>query len=513
MTAFPSFFEWLEAKPHLRVKPWLILGKGPTFGRLKDYDTSTFATLSLNHVVREFPVTVAHIIDLDVIDACADALLSNPDVVVLPWQPHRRMKPTRETLESFAAEHPVLRQLKERGRLAWYNLGSGASPRPGSPIVPVRYFSAEAALGLLAQGGIGVVRSLGVDGGAIYSRDFDDLADETLLSNGRTTFDQQFEEFPKILNRTGVDYAPLTVETPIRVYVAATESEQLPVKVLEYSIRKHCSMSVTVESLNRCGIAIDTPIDPRNQPRTPFSFQRFLIPEAAGRKGKAIYLDADMLVFQDMRRLWSTPMDGADILAVREPSSTGRQPQFSVMLLDCNRLTWNIREIVDRLDAGRITYEELMYGLAAGGRVARVLDASWNSLEHYVPGRTALLHYTDMNTQPWVWHLNPLGYLWERELLAAVEEGFIDRNFVAEHVRRGWVRPSLLIQIDEDCADGRLLGRRANAADRNFLPPYHSLAGARPSLRSSPLRFATSFAREIVRRRLLPAVRGRERSS
>jgi hypothetical protein len=507
MSDLPSFFDWLGARPELKARPWLMLGKGPSYAKLGDYDVGAYATLSLNHVVRERPVTVAHIIDIDVVDDCGEALLTNAEVVVLPWQPHRDNRAREETLATLAEQNPILRRLQQAGRLAWYNLGSGKAPRPGSPIVPALYFSAEAGLGLLGQAGVEVVRSLGVDGGASYSATFQDLADKTLLSNGRTSFDAQFAEFPKIIGRTGVDYAPLDLESPIRVYVATSDSEMLPVKVLEYSIHKHCSMSVRVQPLHQVGIEIPMPREVANRPRTPFSFQRFLIPEAAGRTGKGIYLDADMQLFQDIRRMWATPMDGAEILAVSEPSSSGRKPQFSVMLLDCERLPWSIGEIVDKLDSGALTYEQLMYEMAAGGRVARILDPAWNSLERYKPGETALLHYTDMQTQPWVSTANPHGYLWVRDLLEAIAAGAISRDFVADHVARGWVRPSLLLQIDEDVADPLLLGRRAAALDRDFVAPYRSLVAKHAVPWTSPIARARALAREVIQRNALPALR------
>ncbi|MBA3846057.1 MAG: hypothetical protein H0X45_05370 [Planctomycetes bacterium] len=416
-------------------------------------------------------------------------------------------------MAELAATEPTLRDLHEAGRLVWYNLGTGGDPRPDAPIVPVRYFSGEAALGLLATAGVRNVRSLGIDGGTSYSATFTDLDDKTLLANGRSSFDRQFEEFPKIIMRTGVDYAPLDAETPIRVYVAATESEMLPVKVLEYSIRTHASVTTRVIPLHTTGIAIPTPRDPRNHARTPFSFQRFLIPEATGHSGHAIYLDADMQLFRDIRHLWQTAMGEADILAVREPQATGRKPQFSVMLLDCAKLGWSIDRIVADLDAGAYTYEALMHEMAAGGKVARVLDEGWNSLERYAGERTALVHYTDMETQPWVHATNPIGYLWTRELLRAIADGAIDRGLVAEHVARGWVRPSLLTQIDEGINDGILLGRRARSIDRGFVAPYRALnaVGARPWL--SPAMQVRATLRDLYHRsplwRLERKIRGR----
>lgn len=494
-----SFFEWLNGRPELRARPWLMLGKGPSFGRLSDFDVSGFEKLSLNHVVRELPVTVAHIIDVDVVSECADALRSNAQKIVMPWQPHRNNWVASPTLLDWINEIPVLAELRGQGRLLWYNLSTGKAPRPGSPIVSARYFSAEAALCLLGEAGVGKVWSLGVDGGSSYSATFNDIAERTKLSNGWQNFDRQFEEFPRIMMRTGVDYAPLDQEAPIRVFVAATESERLPMKVLEYSIRKHCSMAVRVEALCDAGIEVPIPRDPSARPRTPFSFQRFLIPERAGRVGKAIYLDADMQLFADIRSLWQTPMGDANILTVVEPTDSGRIPQFSVMLIDCERTDWRIDDIVDRLNTREFSYEDLMYRMSIGGVVSSSIDPAWNSLECYSEGETAILHYTDMNTQPWVHSRHPLGYLWTRDLLEAIGAGYISRELVAEHVARGWVRPSLLTQVDEGINDPLLLGPRARQMDRRFVAPFRSI-GRNPEAIFGIGAIARAAARDLVYR-------------
>lgn len=469
-------FSWFAEHDRAWGRPWLILGKGPSFAKRDAFDLTQYHLLSLNHAVREQPVDLAHLIDIDVVDAVGDALYTNAKAVVMPWHPHQDQAYCRTTLEEWAERKPVLGRLRDEGRLLWYNLvGTGAHARPGSPEVLVKYFSGEAVVNLLATAGVRTIRSLGVDGGVRYSGNFTDLSGSTLLANGRSSFDKQFDRIAKTLLATGIDFAPLDVESPIRVYVACTESELVPVKVLEYSLKKHTSMTVTVTPLFQTGIPVPVPKDPQNHARTPFSFQRFLIPQAAGRRGHAIYLDADMQVFQDFRELWMTPMGDAEIQAVDEPVETGRRPQFSVMLLDCERLSWAIDEIVARLDSGELTYERLMFEMAAGGRVARTIPAKWNRLERWVEGETGLVHYTDMDTQPWVYADHPFGYVWCRDLLEAVKSGFTTIDFVREHVQRGHVRPSLLYQIEHGIDDPVLLPGKALALDRAFRAPYTKL--------------------------------------
>src|SRR5882672_7894127 len=234
-----SFFEWFQEKRIDPNDPWLMLGKGPSFVKRHACDLLAFHTLSLNHAVREQRVRVAHILDYDVVDDCAEAIKNNAEVLVMPWRPHLNFVPGKHSLAELAQANRTLQFINEQGRLLWYNL-STAPDKPGdSPVVRAEFFSAEAGLNLLALAGVRKVRSLGIDGGREYSREFDDLKTKTLLSCGQESFDKQFKGFARTIRTTGVDYAPLDVESPIRIYVGATEAQMLPVKVLEHSIREN----------------------------------------------------------------------------------------------------------------------------------------------------------------------------------------------------------------------------------------------------------------------------------
>jgi len=470
-----SFFEWFQAEGIDPNKPWLILGKGPSFSKRGQFDLTAYSTLSLNHVVREQPVTVAHMIDYNVVEGCGEALLTNAQHVLLPWIPHINNTPGSETLAELAQRDEILRQLAEQGRLLYYNLSTARKRNIEGPVVRVRFFSAEAALNLLAMAGVRKVRSLGIDGGIIYSGEFDDLKNKTLLANTRDSFDKQFQEIARSILTTGIDYAPLDLESPVRIYVGATDAQMLAVKVLEYSIRKHASMSVEVHPLHLSQVKIPVPKDPKSRPRTPFSFQRFLIPALAGHRGRAIYLDSDMQVFKDIRQIWTLPFHGADLLTVHEPENSGRRPQFSVMLLNCASLEWRVEDIVERLDDKRLTYEQLMYEMALAKEIRPSISPVWNSLERYDETNTALVHYTDMPTQPWVSRRNRIGYLWVRDLFEAVDVGFITLRYVKDQVTKGFVRPSLLYQLARRKGNPIELPVAARLMDRRFLPPYKKI--------------------------------------
>ena len=459
-----------------------MLGKGPSFSQSHHCSLQPYNILTLNDVICKISgVTIAHFIDFDAFERCADAAVNHAKIVVLPWFPHFDNKAGTVSLADMVEGHSSLALLASQERLYWYDLDSSPMRHGDYPVVSTHFFSAEAAFDLLATAGVKRIRSLGVDGGHSYGIEFSDLINISYLSNSQKNFTRQFESFAKVIARSGVDYSPLDMENPIRVYVASTVSERLPVKVLEYSIKQHCSATVEVMALCDADIQIPLPVAPENQPRTPFSFQRFLIPQVRGYNDRAIYLDSDMLVFKDIRQLWSRPFGNADVLASYSDSASDRKPQFSVMLLDCSSLKWDINEIVSQLDSGALTYEQLMYDFVLANTSATI-EPDWNALETYSPHKTALLHYTDMNTQPWVSHLNPLGYLWVATLRNAIQDGAVSRVFVEEEIVKGHVRPSLIYQIDYGIDDGILLPTSVLGLDAEFVPPYRDIAthGATP---------------------------------
>lgn len=442
---------WIETT-HFEEKPWLILGKGPTFSQRHRFDLAAYNLLALNHVVRELNVEIAHAIDIDVVVDCGMMVADNARWLLMPRRPHRRSVPGALFLEDYLDEIPVLRFMDGQGRLVWYS--AATAPHPGSPTIGVRWFSSEAALNILAHMGVRRVRSLGVDGGTTYSDSFRDLTGKTLLVNTQPSFDRQFEGIKAIVDRTGIDYEPLV--EPIRVFVGCDDSQMVAARVLEHTIRKHASRPVEFTAM----IDMDVPVpkDKANRARTGFSFYRFLIPKLCGYKGRAVYLDSDMQVFTDMAELWEIPFGEQKILCTYQDEppqawkdSTWFHPgrQMSVMLLDCERLPWDIEEIVRGLDEGAFTYEDLMFEmcLVEPDEIGDTIPPEWNSLEHYEPGKTKLLHYTVVPTQPWKNDDNQLRDVWLQDFHEAVSAGAVPVELVRASIAGGHIKPSLLNDV------------------------------------------------------------------
>src|ERR1700754_861039 len=134
--------EWIRSKP-FDDKPWLLLGKGPTFARRGEFPLDEYNLIGLNDVVAEQKVDVAHLIDVDVVGKVGDALRDNCKFLVIARRPHVDFKPKEKRLEDYFDEFPVLRELDEQGRLVWYN-ARGSAPIGDSPAIGVRFFSSEA---------------------------------------------------------------------------------------------------------------------------------------------------------------------------------------------------------------------------------------------------------------------------------------------------------------------------------------------------------------------------------
>lgn len=507
-------------------KPWLILGKGPSHKEFQPELGDRFVVCALNHAMRGVPAAAGHAIDLEVLDQLAGDDLAGIDNLIVPFVPHIRQKrplykgktffgPGGRTLAQLVETNAILQDYLRRGRLFTYNLSSApnALRRPDLPVVDARTFSASAVVRLLATHGVRCIRTLGIDGGNAYGTAFKDIEGTTKLQTHQSSFDSQFKEIAATMSEYSVDFGPLNVQIPAQVFVGCMPEQELAFEVLKYSIEKHSSITVEVhqlhESVRANEISVPEPKNPKNRGRTPFSFQRFAIPRIRKFKGRAVYVDSDMLVLKDLRELWLTPMGEHQMLSAASCEDTARRPQFSVMLINCETLHWECEKIVEQLDGGELTYEQVMYEMATVPSWRAGLSHHWNSLEAYDPDETRLIHFTDMDGQPWLnaWH--GIGALWCQYLIDAINDGAITRDDVKRQVDLGNVRPSLLVQVDRAEPDARRLPLAVLLDDlKTFFPPHR-----RASAKHSRIKHELYRTRLLISNRMRddvvsPAIRG-----
>lgn len=185
-------------------KPWLILGKGPSYSRIQFLKLEEVYIFGLNHVADLIKCNIAHAID---IDAVTPGFLK-ADNVLIPWHPHIGNLPSKQTLLELVESNEILEQLDKERKLLTYNCSTYKKSRiiPNSPKVKTRFFSAEAAFRLLAMSGVKFIFSAGIDGGSEYAEEFQHLKP---LTNGRKRFDKQFAEIENTITQFGLSHKAL----------------------------------------------------------------------------------------------------------------------------------------------------------------------------------------------------------------------------------------------------------------------------------------------------------------
>jgi hypothetical protein len=189
-------------------RPWLLLGKGPTFELRHQYDLSPYFTVAINHVVREMKVDVASVVNFEVLADCGEEIAENSRFLLMPRYPHTIVGDGPLPLEDYWAQYPVLERMSGEGRLVWYNLSSDTII-PNSPVVRNGPFSSCILFNLLGMLGVHTIRTLGLDGGLGYGTSFSSIASRTRLANGMSTYDKQFKDMMRAVHRFKIDYAPL----------------------------------------------------------------------------------------------------------------------------------------------------------------------------------------------------------------------------------------------------------------------------------------------------------------
>lgn len=255
---------------------------------------------------------------------------------------------------------------------------------------------------------------------------------------------------------------------PIRIFIGSSSRNVLEEKVFVYSLQKYSSLPIEVNILDgetgsvrfQNGEVKELPATVRHAMKgaTAFSLARFAIPQWCNYQGRAIYCDSDQLLLQDLAELWNMDLEGAGATAVHVRDAESN-PYYvnsflkslmessedyyltSVMLMDCEQLkTWDIEAIVEQFNQGKFSYSEMMFfGKAFTQSIpteVKRLPTEWNHLD-VLTQNTKLVHFTDLTSQPWLFHHNKTGTLWERFYLEAIEQGFVPDAVIQQAYEKG----------------------------------------------------------------------------
>ncbi len=194
----------------------------------------------------------------------------------------------------------------------------------------------------------------------------------------------------------------------VRVFIGYDPREAIAFNVLAHSIQRRASRPVAIAPvmLSQLGALMWRERHPLQS--TEFSFSRFLVPYLCGYEGWAMFMDCDMLMLDDVARLWELRDDRYAVMCVHhnhvpeEETKFLGQPQTrfekknwsSVMLLNCARcraLTPDYVNSASGLELHRFHWLE-------SEELIGEIPHRWNHLVDYDPAapvdEISNLHYT-----------------------------------------------------------------------------------------------------------------------
>ncbi len=181
----------------------------------------------------------------------------------------------------------------------------------------------------------------------------------------------------------------------IRIFIGSDIYNVKAEKTLDYSIRKHTKSDIDFIVMSRFLDNNDWKgWKHTNKWATCFSCFRWAIPAVCNFQGKAIYLDSDMLVLGDILDLYNSDCS-AGIATTPKRSS-------SVAVFDCSKFA-DIPEFqLDNLKNSD-TSTNAYFGILKNRGMVSYITQDWNCLDGdgWDKNKTKLVHYTDLQMQPW----------------------------------------------------------------------------------------------------------------
>lgn len=171
----------------------------------------------------------------------------------------------------------------------------------------------------------------------------------------------------------------------LKVFIGADPRQPLAYSVLQHSIRVNSSEPVSITALQLNQLPI------KRRGLTEFTFSRFLVPYLCDFRGRALFLDADMVVTGDIAELFATP-DYASAVLVNQDQD--RFEWASAMLFNCDHCKTLTPEFIDN-EANQL------FDFNWAEHPIGVFDPEWNRAVGYVDSSNAKLRHHTMGIPCW----------------------------------------------------------------------------------------------------------------
>jgi lipopolysaccharide biosynthesis glycosyltransferase len=186
----------------------------------------------------------------------------------------------------------------------------------------------------------------------------------------------------------------------LRIFIGWDSRFPEPADVLRFSLLKHSSIPLDICYLKLGDLELDRAHDPLAS--TEFTYSRFLVPHLCGYRGKAIFMDNDMLCFGDVRELDELDMTPYALRVVKHDyqptaqvkmygcpqTSYPRKNWSSLMIMDCAKLRLWTKPLVETASGAYLhRFQDIPDELIGD------IPNTWNTLD-WMDDSTKLIHYT-----------------------------------------------------------------------------------------------------------------------
>jgi hypothetical protein len=192
----------------------------------------------------------------------------------------------------------------------------------------------------------------------------------------------------------------------IRVFIGFDPREDVAFSVLSHSIHRNASQPVVIAPVMLDQLKGIYRRDRNPLQSTEFSFSRFLTPYLCGYEGWALFMDCDMLMLEDVAKLWALRDERYAVQVVKHVHVPKEDVKFlgavqtkyekknwsSVMLMNCAKC----RALTPEYENGASGLELHQFKWLGDDALIGEIPSRWNHLVGYDAPRAdaALVHYT-----------------------------------------------------------------------------------------------------------------------
>jgi len=192
----------------------------------------------------------------------------------------------------------------------------------------------------------------------------------------------------------------------INIFIGYDNKERVAYNVLSHSIIQNSTKPVAITPIALNNLKDDFVRERNNLSSTEFSFSRFMIPHLMNYQGWALFMDCDMLMFEDVAELWRMRDDSKAIQVCKHDYVPKEKTKFlgqvqtaypkknwsSFMLMNCKKCTTLTPDYVNKASG----LELHQFKWLEGDHLIGDLPLEWNWLvgEYEFKDDVKNVHYT-----------------------------------------------------------------------------------------------------------------------